>query len=116
MTRRLTVPTRTWRYVPVLLATMLAACSTTRSEPGPGANSPQARQCAKALDMAAEQIDGARDIRGVGALSVMRASHTHGSAQSAQFRGKYEECIEKALRAQAYVHDAYRAQAQDQNR
>lgn len=116
MTRRLAVPARAGRFVPALLAALLAACSTVKNEPGPGADSPQARQCAKALDMAAEQIEGARNIRGLGALSVMRASHTHGSAKSAQFRGHYEECTEKALRAQAYVRDAYRAQAQDPDR
>lgn len=110
------MPSRNAGLAGILLVAGLAACSTVKNEPGPDANSPQARQCAKALDMAAEEIDGARDIRGLGALSVMRASHTHGSAQSAQFRGKYQECIEKALRAQSYVREAYRAQAQDQNR
>lgn len=104
------------RLAPLLLAAALTACSTVKHEPGPGANSALARQCAKALQMAAEDIDGARGIQGLGALSVMRASHTHGSAQTAQFRGKYEECIEKALRAQTYVRDAYRAQAQAQDR
>lgn len=116
MKRRSPLPAPKLRIVPVLLAAVLAACSTVKNEPGPSTTSAQARQCAAALDMAAEEINNARDIRGLGALNVMRASHTHGSAKSAQFRGNYAECIENALRAQAYVREAYRTQAQDRDR
>jgi len=99
----------------LLLAGALAGCAAARTESGQTANTPQARQCAKALEMAAEEIDNARGIKGRAALSIMRASHTHGSAKKSQYRGNYPECIEKAMKAQGMVREAYRAQAQEQN-
>ena len=93
----------------VLLSTgLLGACASPSK-----ANTSLARQCAKALEIAGEEIDGARSLEGNAGLSVARASGTHGLATFAQGLGKYENCIEKALRAQAYVREAYR-QAESQ--
>lgn len=100
----------------LLLAVALAGCAAARTESGQTANTPQARQCAKALEMAAEEIDNGRDIKGRGALSIMRASHTHGSAKKSQYRGNYPECIEKAMKAQGMVREAFRTQAQERER
>lgn len=72
-------------------------------------DSPLARQCAMALELAEEDVESARGIEDQGALSVMRASHSHGSAVMAQRLGKYESCIEKANRARQYVREAYPA-------
>ena len=72
------------------------------------ANPSLARQCAKALEIAREEIDGARSLEGKAGLTVVRASSTHGLATLAQGLGNYENCIEKAVRAQAYVREAYR--------
>ena len=82
---------------------LLGACASDNK-----ANPSLARQCAKALEIAGEEIDGARSLEGKAGLSVVRASSTHGLATVAQGLGKYENCIEKALRAQAYVREAYR--------
>jgi len=95
------------------VVTGLAGCSAARNEAGQNDNSPMARQCATALDMAAEEIDNARGIKGIGAFSIMRASHTHGSAKRAQYRGNYQECVDNALKSQRMIREAYRAQAKE---
>ena len=86
--------------VPIVLLA-LGGCATK------GADSPLARQCTAALELAADEIKAARDMNDQGTLDVMRASTLHSQATVAKSFGKYESCIEKANRARSAVRAAY---------